>query len=82
MKLTKENVCVFIENEAQLEEARKMLDKYGESITKDGTFEISKETHYNYLRIWTLSDEWYCSLKDVRTQITMQQLEEILKQSK
>jgi len=25
MKLTKENVCVFIENEEQLEEAREML---------------------------------------------------------
>lgn len=32
MKLTKENVCVLIENEAQLEEARKMLEKYGENI--------------------------------------------------
>ena len=34
MKLTKENVCVFIEDEAQLEEARKMLEKYGENMSR------------------------------------------------
>jgi len=35
MKLTKENVCVFIEDEAQLEQARELLVKY-----KQKTFSI------------------------------------------
>jgi len=82
MKLTKENVCVFIENEAQLEEARKMLVKYNELITKDGTFNLTSIKYYDYLQILTLSDEWYCASKDDKNEITLQQLEEILKQSK
>jgi hypothetical protein len=82
MKLTKENVCVFIENEAQLEEARKMLEKYGEEIEDNFDLKaVSKNSHIYFNPIY---DEWchyrgkYCP----ETQITIQQVEEILKESK
>lgn len=32
MALTKQNVCVYIENEAQLNEAKELLEKYGEKV--------------------------------------------------
>jgi hypothetical protein len=80
MKLTKENVCVFIDNEAQLKEARKMLEKHGEKIATDGTFSLSSDLKWQYIRFdfgnWWLADR--CRFNE----ITIQQLEEILKQSK
>ena len=81
MKLTKQNVCVFIENEQQLEEARKMLEKYGENISPY-LFSLSIINKFNYLVYSNEYFRWYFNEKMNRIQITLQQLEEILKQSK
>lgn len=79
MKLTKENVCVFIENEAQIEEARKMLEKYGEIESKSTDSFIYEDGKYPYLQEYEA--EWYLSqFTWENEQITLQQLEEILKE--
>lgn len=80
MSLTKENVCVLIENKTQLEAARLLLEKHGEEVASDGTFELSDDIDYNYLQIWSLSDQWYCSLGDDKTKITLLELQNILHQ--
>jgi len=85
VKLTKENVCVFIESEAQLEEARKMLEKYGEKESaKEYAMELRfEDMNYPYLRTDVNLQEWFLSNRIPwhQTQITIQQLEEILKES-
>jgi hypothetical protein len=78
MKLTKENVCVFIDNEAQLEEARKMLDEYGEKVDTS-TFDLSA---FNHVQFDTYEQDWFVCDEDGLKIITLKQLEEILKQSK
>jgi hypothetical protein len=84
MKLTKENVCVFIENEAQLEEARKMLEKYDERIDEK-LFEFDGFDE-NYLVFSKIDKDWfnsyYIPFNYNQEPITLQQLEEILKEAK
>ena len=80
MKLKKENVCVFIDNESQLEEARELLLKYGENISMD-CFSLKA---YKYLQFDDGEDsmDWYMCDEIGLTKITLQQLEEILKENK
>lgn len=88
MKLTKENVCVFIEDEAQLEQARELLVRYNERID-ERTFYLMVGTELNFLQIdrkkqWTLGSKplghnKLCKLKE---QITLTELEQILKHGK
>jgi len=80
MKLTKENVCVFIKDETQLEEARKMLEKYGEII--DNYFFRLTQSEDNFLQYFPIDNDWGLAYQADETQITLQQLEEILKKSK
>jgi len=84
MKLTKENVCVFIENEAQLEEARKMLEKYGEYLSYYVEFRKGGDAITNLIQLGVkrhIKGWWAPEVyqNESRTQITLQQLEEILK---
>ena len=76
MKLQKNEVCVFIENEAQLEEARELLLKYGENISMY-CFSLKA---YKYLQLDDDYDsmDWYMCDEIGLTKITLQQLEEIL----
>lgn len=76
MKLTKENVCVFIENESQLQEAREILLKYGENISMY-CFSLKG---YKYLQFDDAEDsmDWYMCDEIGLTKINLQQLEEIL----
>ena len=77
MALTKQNVCVFIENEAQLNEAKELLEKHGEEIAEDGTFRLTSKSE-NYLQLFVGDKKW-CLLTKWRKQITLSELEEILK---
>jgi hypothetical protein len=87
MKLTKENVCVFIESEAQLKEARKMLEKYGEYLSDYVEFRKGNDVLIDFIQLgikrhvkgWWPSD---VDQHESKTQITLQQLEEILKEEK
>lgn len=77
MALTKDKVCVYIENEAQLNEAKELLEKYGEEITEDGTFRLTSKLD-NYLQLFICDLKW-CLLSKWRNQITLSELETILK---
>lgn len=78
MKLTKQKVCVFIENEAQLQEAKELLENYGEKVAKDGTFKLTNDNE-NYLNLY-IDNKWFlCSNQVFFNQITLSELEEILK---
>lgn len=81
MKLNKEQVCVFIENESQLQKAKELLLKYGEELSIDGSFNISTSKSYNYLQMlfkkyWHLSNiSW---VNDGMRIVNLEELEEIL----
>lgn len=78
MKLTKQNVCVFIENKAQLQQAKELLKKYGEEIAEDGTFELSSK-EANYLNIY-IDDKWFLGWKhEYFNQIKLSELDTFLK---
>lgn len=81
MNLTKDQVCVLIENEDQLNEARRILEQSGEDIAIDDTFSLTAKA-FNYLQLYC-DIEW-CLLRklDFLTQITLAELEEILKENK
>lgn len=81
MNLTKDQVCVLIENEEQLNEARRILEQSGEEIAVDDTFSLTTKT-FNYLQLYC-DIEWCLLFKhDFLTQITLVELEEILKENK
>ena len=78
--LRKEEVCVYIENTAQLKEAKELLEKYGEEISEgcNAMDFIFGGLPHNILTIH--SDGWYLSRFDwEQTKITLQELETILK---
>ncbi len=78
MKLTKEKVCVFIENEEHLQVAKEMLEIYGEN--HNFIFD-PKEDNYLCLSgssIWGV----YGWMQPDEVKITLFELEEILKGEK
>lgn len=76
MKLTKENVCVYIEDEAHLQEMREFLESEGEKITKDGTFRITAAAS-NYLQIWYNDNAWYLTDSIGQQKITTSQFKQL-----
>lgn len=84
MKLQKHEVCVFIENEAQLQEARELLEKYGEEITSEPLDFQFIDYESNYLSLDFNNHVWVVYDKSLphETQITLSQLEEILKEER
>lgn len=61
MQLDKSKVCVFIENEEQLEEMRQFLEGKGEILDNDSWFCLDERQNLNYLqlsyfKLWWLSD--------------------------
>lgn len=80
MNLTKEQVCVFIEDDAQLEKAINVLNKYNE---KHSRFEDSMLLNFsgkkfNYLTL--LNGYWFLADFESGKQITLKELEKLLKQ--
>lgn len=80
MKLDKTSVCVFIENETHLQQARELLERYGQTIAYDGTFSLTPTSRLNNLRIVPSTNEWFLGLKAYCDEITLSELEEILKE--
>ena len=76
MKLTKENVCVFIEDKAQLEQARELLVKYDQTIFKDW-FNLSNGNHLIYDK--EANDWWLASSRYLINQRTIAPLTELEK---
>lgn len=81
MKLTKEKVCVFIEDEAQLEQARELLVKYGEDIDRV-TFCLSINIKSNFLRYCREFQDWGLGEELITTITTITELEKILSDGK
>lgn len=81
MKLNKEEICVYIENEAQLDEARQLLEKYGEKESKNKSAMdfVFNGTKCHYLT-QNIHGKWYLQMNLMyETIITLQQLEQMLK---
>ena len=82
MKLTKENVCVLIDDEAQLEQAMELLVKYEQTIFKDW-FNLSNGNHLIHdkeANDWWLASSQY--LINQRTIAPLTELEKILSDGK
>lgn len=86
MKLDKTQVAVFIESEPHLQQARELLEKYGERLD-ERTLYLTVDESFNFLKLnrtksWTLGFKplGLNKLCKLRTQITLSELEEILKE--
>ena len=81
MNLTKENICVFIENEAHLEEAGQLLNKFGEKIDLDTTIQFDERSLKNQFITYDAVDgDWFIGYNSARDkEITLTELETILK---
>lgn len=86
MKLDKTQIAVFIENEAQLQRARELLERHGGEVDNE-LFKLSSTPYDKYL-IFSESDNnwWICSVSQMMVEyefyITLSELEEILKGEK
>lgn len=79
MKLDKTNVCVFIENEAHLQQAREVLERYGHKAHLETFFLSDPEDNFMYYYIG--NDDWRLAFKAREdNEITLSELEEILKE--
>lgn len=61
MELNKHNVCVFIENEEQLEEMREFLEGNGEKVDNSFWFCLDENRSINYLQLGLTNLWWLCS---------------------
>lgn len=85
MKLTKDNVCVFIEDEAQLEQARGLLVKYGENLESDFNYNYAFQWDNSRIYFHPKYNEWcyyYGGNVPFEKPITLTELEQILKDGK
>lgn len=83
MKLEKQNVCVFIESEAHLQQARELLERYDYYLAKDGSAEYQEAigfSEWNFLYYNRLFLDFCLGQKMDMTQITLSELEQILKE--
>ena len=75
------NIVVYINDEAMLEEAREILLANRQKIADDDTFSLEEDAPvFNYLRIFH-DKTWYLSVKHINTEITLTELENLLKQN-
>ena len=80
---TLSNIVVYIKDEAMLEEAREILDRNGQTIADDNTFSISINNYVNYLRYDEFYiNEWWLGSATEREEITLTELEQLLKQNR
>ena len=78
MNLRKENVCVFIENETQLEEAKEIILKYKGVIDREYFNNRAKYAHLYSDCTWCTASLTVMQGME-KKQITLSELEEILK---
>lgn len=78
MKLDKTNVCVLIESEAHLQQAREVLERYGEVIDFE-TWHYGNSKPWNYLNYADKLKNWGIGCER-QYKITLTELEEILKE--
>ena len=78
MSLNREDVCVFIKNDKQLNEAKELLKKYNQETDKE-MFSFAVNPLYWYLKYSGYDDNWYLST-NIETEITLSELKIILQQ--
>jgi hypothetical protein len=72
-----QDVAVFIENTAKLEEVKKLLMKHNEEIDDDNFFLLLRSPQYNFVCKWRMDGKWRMGNSD-RFKVTIDELEEIL----
>ena len=75
---TKQEICVPIRDESELQQAKDMLEKNGEKINYELCNLHSYES-YNYLQFGQITKDWYMSLEYDLTEIPLSELETVLK---
>lgn len=73
----KNEICVPILNEAELQQAREILERNGEVIFEK-EFIIDEDKFYNYL-FCDGGNEWWLATKGNRTKIPISELESVLR---
>lgn len=71
-----QNICVFIEDEKQLQEARELLERFGQRIDED-TFQLDG---WDCMQIYS-DNTWGLNLSK-SNQITLTELEKLLEDEK
>lgn len=83
MKLTKRNICVLIENEEQLQQAREILIRCGERVETEPPFEYGEDSDENkHIYYMEIRNEWcyyYGAHKPNETPIPLSELESVIK---
>lgn len=65
-----------------LQEAREILERYGENIAEDGTFTVGDED-WNYLQCYPFNAWWLGDMPMIKRDIiTLPELEQLLKQNR
>ena len=78
--MNKHEICVHIKDEEMLQQAKELLEKHGEKVTNDWyLFSVCGNEKYNYLHFNNNKNYWFMSIKLESTEITLDQLEGILK---
>lgn len=73
-------ICVHIKDEQMLQQAKELLEKHGEKVcTHPDLFCVYSNENLNYLYLNERFNEWMTSVKESETEITLDQLEGMLK---
>lgn len=85
MKLNKENICVLIENEEQLQQAREILERCGENQGDEESMEMDSLNKYLTFHSDVDTSHWYVGqgvfLHKNLTPIPLSKLESVIKYS-
>lgn len=76
--MNKHEICVHIKDEEMLQKAKELLEKHKQDIDL-GVFIINTISIYNYLQFFKGDCDWGLADKDGLTEITLDQLEGIIK---
>lgn len=75
---TKNEICVPIRNEAELQQASDILERNGCEIYSESFF-LSKYKGLNYLKLREQTNTWIVSVKSNLTEISLSELESVLR---
>lgn len=74
---TKNEICVPIRDEKELQQAKEMLERNGEKIDESECY-ISENKNFNFLRYSLIDNDWFLYDNSDRTEIPLSELESVL----
>lgn len=78
--MNKHEICVHIKDKEMLQQAKELLEKHGEDICPHpDLFCVYSNENLNYLHLNERFNEWMTSIKVSEIEITLDQLEVMLK---